>query len=90
MTIWGETDGLLLSRDCFIKIGKVAETLKPTLEGDSEVIEICRLVRVTIWGETDGLLLSRDRFIKIGKVAETLKPTWKEIPRLLRYIGLSG
>ena len=39
MTIWGETDGLLLRRDRFIKIGNVAQMLEPTLEGDPEVIE---------------------------------------------------
>jgi hypothetical protein len=64
-------------------IAKVAETLKPTKEGVSEVIETSRLVRVTIWGETDGLLLSRDRFIKIAKVAETLKPTLEGVSEVI-------
>ena len=41
-------DGLLLGRDRFIEIGNVTQTLKPTTEGDSEVIEISRLVSVTI------------------------------------------
>jgi len=48
VTIWGETDGLLLSLDRFINISKVAETPKSTLERASEVIEIPRLVGVTI------------------------------------------
>ena len=30
VTIWGESDGLLLNRDCVIKISKLAKTLKPT------------------------------------------------------------
>ena len=65
MTIWSETDSLLLSCDRFIKIDKIAEALKPKKEGDSKVIEMCRLVGVTIWSERDGLLLSRDPLIKI-------------------------
>ena len=38
------------------------------MERDSDVIEICRLVRVAIWGDTNGLLLGRDRFVEIGNV----------------------
>ena len=73
--IWGEADSMLHRRDCFIKISEVPETLKPTLEGHSQVIETSKLVGVTIWGETDSLPHRRDRFIKIGKVPKTLKPT---------------
>ena len=48
---------------------------KPTMEGVSKVIEMCRLVRVTIWGKTDSLLLGCDRFIEIGNPAQKLEPT---------------
>ena len=75
MIIWGEIDGLLLSRNCLINIGKVTKPLKPTAEGGSEAFEICKLVRVIIWGKSDGLLLSHDCLIDIGKVAKTPKPT---------------
>jgi hypothetical protein len=75
VTIWSELDSQLLCRDCFIKIGKVTQALKPTLEGDSKVIEASRRVRVTIWGETDRLLLYRDRIVEIGNVTQALKPT---------------
>jgi len=70
----------------------VPETLKPMREGDSEVIEICRLVGVTIWGEMDSLLSCRDCFIKISNVPEMLKPTLEghseaiETSRLARVI----
>jgi hypothetical protein len=50
VTIWGEMGGLLLSCDRFVEIGNLSPLLKPTKEGVSEVIEACRLVRVTIWG----------------------------------------
>jgi hypothetical protein len=33
VTIWGETDGLLLIRDRFVEIGNVTQALKLTLEG---------------------------------------------------------
>jgi hypothetical protein len=69
MTGWGETYCLLLSRDRFININRVAQMLKPTPKGVSEVIEMSRLVGVTIWGEANGLLVRRDPFIKIVKVA---------------------
>ena len=75
VTIRGETDGPLLSRDCFIEIGNTANALKSTEKRASECIEMFRLVRVTIWGETDSLLLGGDCFIEISNVAETLKPT---------------
>ena len=51
--------------------------LQPTLEGDSEIIDIHRLVRVTIWGKMDGLLVCRDRFVKIAGVAQTPESTFK-------------
>jgi hypothetical protein len=56
VTIWDETDGLLLSRDRSINIGIVTETLKPAKEGVPEAIKASRPVGVTIWGETYGLL----------------------------------
>jgi len=31
VTIWGETDGLLLSRDCFIKIRNITQMLEATM-----------------------------------------------------------
>jgi len=37
MAIWGEVDSQLLSRDCRINIGWVAQELEPTMEGDSEI-----------------------------------------------------
>jgi hypothetical protein len=75
VTSWRETDSLLLSRDCFVEIGDVTQTLKPVKEGASEAVETSRLVGVTIWSEMDSLLLSRDRFIEVGNVTQTLKPT---------------
>ena len=69
VTIWGEMDGPLLSRDRFREISCVTEELKATLEGVSEVAETFRLARVVIWGKTDGMLLSCDRFVEIGNVA---------------------
>ena len=90
MTIWGKTDGLLLDRDRFIESGNVTETRKPTKEGDSEVIEMSRLVRVTIRGETDSLLLGHDRFVEIDNVAETLKPKAKGDSEIIETCRLHG
>lgn len=53
MAIWGETDGLLPSHDCFTHIGRAAETLKPTNQGVYEVIVTMRLLEVTIWGDME-------------------------------------
>ena len=39
MTVWGETDGLLLSHDRLVGICKIAETPKLAFKGESEVIE---------------------------------------------------
>jgi hypothetical protein len=69
VTIWGETDGLLLSRDRFVDIGNVTQALKPTKKG---VLRRPGLSAVPLWGETDGLLL---RFMEIGNVSQALKPT---------------
>ena len=88
MTIWGKTDGLLLDRDRFIKSGNFTETLKPTKERDSEVIETSRLVRVTRWGETNGLLLGRDGFVEIGNVTETFKPTTEGVSKAIEMSRL--
>jgi hypothetical protein len=74
VAIWGETDGLLLSRDRFAEIGNVTQTLKSTLERGSEAIERCSLMRVTIWGKTRGLPLGRDRSVNIGNLTQALKP----------------
>src|SRR3984885_12101270 len=83
VTIWGEKDSLLLRRDRFIKINKVAKTPKLALKRDSKVIEIHRHVWVIIWGEMDGLLLCRDCFVKISNVAQTPKLTFKEVSKII-------
>jgi hypothetical protein len=48
VTIWDETDGLLLSYDRLVEIGNVTQPLKPTKEGVPEVIETSGLVRVIL------------------------------------------
>jgi len=67
-------DRLSLSRDRFIEIEKVTQTLESTLEGDSEVIEMHVLVRVTIGCKTDGLPVSRNCVLKISNITQMLKP----------------
>jgi hypothetical protein len=62
VTIWGEMDGLLMSRDRFVKIDKVIQTPESTLEGYQDT----GLVRTTISDVMDGLPLSRDRFVKVA------------------------
>ena len=82
---------MLLSCDCFIKIGNVAETPKPTSEGISKVIEIYRLMSVTIWSKADGVLLNHDCFIDVGSAAKTLKPTLEgdsEVTKIYRVSRL--
>jgi hypothetical protein len=90
MTVWGETDSLLQSRDRFINVTNFTQRFKPTTEGGSEVIEMHRLVRVIIWGGMDGLLLSSDRFIKIDKVIKTLKPTKEGVSEVIEIWMLVG
>jgi hypothetical protein len=85
VTIWGETDGLLLNRERIVEISNVTQALEPTTEGAPEVIEISR---VTIWGETDGLLLSRDCFIDIGNGTQALKPTKEGVAEVIETCRL--
>jgi hypothetical protein len=48
VTIWGETDRLLLRCDRFVEIHNVTQTLEVTLEGYSEITETCRLHRMIL------------------------------------------
>ena len=71
MTVWCDMDSLLLSGDRLLEIANVTQTLKPSSQRGSEVIETRRFVRVTVWGDMDGLLLSGDRLLEIANVTQT-------------------
>lgn len=64
VTIWDETDSLLLSRDDFIEIGNIAQKVKPTLEGVSEVIKTCNLHRVILGNKSISIAEGVNSFLE--------------------------
>ena len=63
-----------------MKIGNIAQTLKPALEGAPEVVETSGLVGVVISGEANGLLLCHNGFISVARM---LKPTLEGDPEVI-------
>jgi hypothetical protein len=78
-TFRDQTDGTLPSRDHFIEIGNVANTLKSANEPVSR-----KFVEVIIWDEAVCLLPNRDRFAKIDK---ELKPMMNEDSKAIENLG---